>query len=243
MHVCCACSVAQSCLTLCSPPDSSVHGIFQARILEWVAISYSRGSSDPGTKPVSLASSPWQVDSLPLHQLRNPCIHEHMYAYTDTCVCVCIQTCEKIQYAKNSVHNNSKFPQSGDKMTNSKRNLLLEGTIFAVCFDFFLRHVRAVPAHWCPPCLSVTGVAVVPFLSHSNCWWGIHTCLQKSSDIPDFKGHSWAFKGPCGLGQVTVSTFLSESEVVRPLIFMGPFCSDSSVTPWQRTPLSCTMTG
>ena len=29
----------------CSPPGSSVHGIFQARMLEWVAISYSRGSS------------------------------------------------------------------------------------------------------------------------------------------------------------------------------------------------------
>ena len=45
-------SVAQSCLTLChpkdcSPPGSSVHGIFQARILEWVAISSSRGSSQP----------------------------------------------------------------------------------------------------------------------------------------------------------------------------------------------------
>ena len=42
----------QSCLTLwdpldCSPPDSSVHGILQARILEWVAISFSRGSSRP----------------------------------------------------------------------------------------------------------------------------------------------------------------------------------------------------
>ena len=42
--------VAQSCLTLCnptdcSPPGSSVHGILQARILEWVAISFSRGSS------------------------------------------------------------------------------------------------------------------------------------------------------------------------------------------------------
>ena len=42
--------VAQSCLTLCdpmdcSPPGSSVHGIFQARILEWVPISFSRGSS------------------------------------------------------------------------------------------------------------------------------------------------------------------------------------------------------
>ena len=40
----------QSCLTLCdpmdcSPPESSVHGISQARILEWVAISFSRGSS------------------------------------------------------------------------------------------------------------------------------------------------------------------------------------------------------
>ena len=44
--------VAQSCPTLCSPvdfspPASSVHGILQARILEWVAISFSRGSSRP----------------------------------------------------------------------------------------------------------------------------------------------------------------------------------------------------
>ena len=29
----------------CSPPDSSVHGVFQARILEWVAIPFSKGSS------------------------------------------------------------------------------------------------------------------------------------------------------------------------------------------------------
>ena len=47
-----ACSVAQLCLTLCkpmncSPPGSSAHGIFQARILEQVAISYSRGSFQP----------------------------------------------------------------------------------------------------------------------------------------------------------------------------------------------------
>ena len=37
----------QSCLTLCSPPGSSVHGILQARTLEWVAIPFSRGSSQP----------------------------------------------------------------------------------------------------------------------------------------------------------------------------------------------------
>ena len=44
--------VTQSCLTLynpmdCSPPGSPVHGILQARILEWVAISFSRGSYRP----------------------------------------------------------------------------------------------------------------------------------------------------------------------------------------------------
>ena len=42
----------QSCQTLCDPmdcssPGSSVHGIFQARILEWIAMSFSRGSSQP----------------------------------------------------------------------------------------------------------------------------------------------------------------------------------------------------
>ena len=39
----------------CSPPDSSDRGISQARILEWVAIPFSRGSSDPGIKPTSPA--------------------------------------------------------------------------------------------------------------------------------------------------------------------------------------------
>ena len=51
----------KSCLTLCdpmdcSPPGSSVRGIFQARILEWDAISFSRGSSKPRIKTASLAS-------------------------------------------------------------------------------------------------------------------------------------------------------------------------------------------
>ena len=37
----------------CSPPGSSVQGIFQARILEWVAISFSRGLPHPGIEPTS----------------------------------------------------------------------------------------------------------------------------------------------------------------------------------------------
>ena len=48
----CCCLIANFCLTLCdpmdcSPPGSSVHGISQARILEWLASSFSRGSSWP----------------------------------------------------------------------------------------------------------------------------------------------------------------------------------------------------
>ena len=55
-------SVAQSCLTLynpmdCNLPGSSVHGIIQARILGWVAISYSKRSSGPSDRtPVSCVS-------------------------------------------------------------------------------------------------------------------------------------------------------------------------------------------
>ena len=52
---------AQSCPTLCNPvdcslPGSSVHGIFQARILEWVATFFSRDLPDRGIKPASFAS-------------------------------------------------------------------------------------------------------------------------------------------------------------------------------------------
>ena len=39
--------VAQWCLTLCNPMDCTVHGILQARILEWVAFPFSKGSSQP----------------------------------------------------------------------------------------------------------------------------------------------------------------------------------------------------
>ena len=39
--------VAQLCLTLCDPMDYTVHGILQARILEWVAFPFSRGPSQP----------------------------------------------------------------------------------------------------------------------------------------------------------------------------------------------------
>ena len=65
--------VAQLCLTLWDPmdyslPASSVHGILQARILEWVATPFSRGSSCPGIEPGFPAL---QADSLPCEPLGN----------------------------------------------------------------------------------------------------------------------------------------------------------------------------
>ena len=57
-YICIYLMFAQLCLTLCNPMDcslqrSSVHGIFQARVPEWVAITFSRRSSQPRIKPGS----------------------------------------------------------------------------------------------------------------------------------------------------------------------------------------------
>ena len=67
------CSVSQLCLTLCdridcSQPDSSVHGILQARIQKWVAISPG-DLPYPGIKP---GSPPLQADSLPSEPPEKP---------------------------------------------------------------------------------------------------------------------------------------------------------------------------
>ena len=67
----------QSCPTLCDPmdcslPGSSVHGILQARILEWVAIASSRDLPDPGIKLTSPLSPSGQAESLPLSHQGSP---------------------------------------------------------------------------------------------------------------------------------------------------------------------------
>ena len=68
-HGHCVCSVTQSCPTLCDPmdcslPDSSVHGIVWARILEWVAISFSRGSPMPSAVTVQ-SPNHWATREVP----------------------------------------------------------------------------------------------------------------------------------------------------------------------------------
>ena len=54
--------ITQSCPIRCDPMDYTVHGILQARILEWIAFPFSRGSSQPRDQT---QVSTLQVDSLP----------------------------------------------------------------------------------------------------------------------------------------------------------------------------------
>ena len=61
--------VAQLCPTLCDPMDYTIHGVLQARILEWVAFPFSRGLPNLGIKPRSPAL---QMDSLPADPQRKP---------------------------------------------------------------------------------------------------------------------------------------------------------------------------
>ena len=61
--------VAQLCPTLCNPIDYIVHGILQARILEWVAVPFSMGSSQPRHQT---QVSHIEVDSLPAEPTGKP---------------------------------------------------------------------------------------------------------------------------------------------------------------------------
>ena len=76
----CACVLSQSCPTLCRPmdcrlPGSSVHGIFPARVLEWVAVSFRGSSQSRDLTPCLLH---WQAGSLTLCHLGSP-----LYAHSE----------------------------------------------------------------------------------------------------------------------------------------------------------------
>ena len=55
----------QSCPTLCDPMAYTVHGILQARILEWVAFPFSRGSSQPRSPTLQADSLPAEPPGIP----------------------------------------------------------------------------------------------------------------------------------------------------------------------------------
>ena len=81
--------VTQSCLTLCDPmgynlPGSSVHGIFQAIVLEWIAISFSRGSSWPRDRTRVSRFTVWATI---VHKCTLACKSTRIHTHTHTHPC------------------------------------------------------------------------------------------------------------------------------------------------------------
>ena len=74
-----------------SLPGSSTHGILQPRTLEWFAISFSRGSSNPRIKPTSLISPALWGRFFTTGTIWES--HTHTHTHTHTCVCVCMRMC------------------------------------------------------------------------------------------------------------------------------------------------------
>ena len=87
--------VIQSCLTLCDPVDcsllgSSLHGILLEGILEWVAIPFSRGSSQPRDRTqISPRSPALQSDSLPSEPPRKSLTMVYLILFCFCCCCCC----------------------------------------------------------------------------------------------------------------------------------------------------------
>ena len=93
LYVCvCVCvfvyevKVAQSCPTLCDPMDYTVHGILQARILDWVAFPFSRGSSQARDQTEGPALQMHSLPDEPQGRYIYMCIYIHIYMY----ICICI---------------------------------------------------------------------------------------------------------------------------------------------------------
>ena len=107
-HICCVFSRLVMSNSLrpmdCRPPGSSLHGIFQARILEWVAVSFSKGFPTQGS---NLHLLHWQADSFttePLGEPR-PCICVYTNFTAEWFIIAkqvkqpqCLSTCEWINY-------------------------------------------------------------------------------------------------------------------------------------------------
>ena len=98
----CLCLVTQLCSALCnsmdcSPPGPSVHGIFQARILEQVTISFSRGIFlTLGSNPSLQCLLHWQEGSLPLVSPGKPNLHAAAATAAAKSLQSCLTLCDPI---------------------------------------------------------------------------------------------------------------------------------------------------
>ena len=116
----CMLSPVQHCDPMdCSPPDSSVHGVLQARTLEWVVIPFSGGSSQPGIRP-NLGLLPLLLCRqilCPLSRLAQPCLRN----FRD-----CSETARWVGLPRRGLQSEMKAGQiSGRRLQRADPHLLL----------------------------------------------------------------------------------------------------------------------
>ena len=122
VHECVHAKLLQSCPTLCDPmdgslPGSSVHGIFQARILEWVAISFSRRSSQPRDQScLSSVSCIGRWDLHPQRHLESPYYITKVKVKSDSVSpwAVAHQTPPSMGFFRQEYWSGLPFPSPGD---------------------------------------------------------------------------------------------------------------------------------
>ena len=134
-------AIAQSCLTLCYPTDCglpgfSVHGIIQARIPEWVAISFSRRSSQPRDRT--------QVSHIVNGQFTIWATREYIILCMSICKCIHISIGLSYVYyqfipretKRNRLH--LIFGPQISQLNNGKQNMSNGNICYKVCFDWNL---------------------------------------------------------------------------------------------------------
>ena len=190
-----ACACTQSCPNLCGsmncrPAGSSTHGILQARILKWVAISYSRGSSQSRDQThIYYCLLHWQVGSLPLVPSGKPC-----FPYIHKC---CFLRLSSLKRRQNTI---CKIPCS------------LQGQSLLFSFQLTLTHLlisdqrlfllgKYLQSLLCTTILTCTCLCLVSILQvHYNCL-STFLLFHFLHQLHHFLHQSLSYfpRGPCGL--------------------------------------------
>ena len=173
-----ACSVMSDSLWphRLSPPGSSVCGIFQARILEWVAISYLRGSSWPGIKAASRVAPEWSGRFLTIEPPGKPIFKGYLLLYSR-------KLKGKCQGKDGDIHSRPFL-----SYLSSKEKFLCVSP---------LTTIHSETSQWLMPWRRESCFVTSSFLEFNVCEWILQYEYKIAIDQAQRCISTWGFPGPC----------------------------------------------